>query len=250
MLKIFPIPAFEDNYIWVLQKQGNAFIVDPGDAAPVLNILRQYELNMAGILITHHHHDHIDGVARLLDEQNVPVYAPSYGKYPFATIPVKEGDIVTLNEIQTSFRIMWLPGHTQDHIAYVNSQYLFSGDVLFGAGCGRLLDGTATQMFNSLQRIKLLPPNTLVFCTHEYTLKNIAFACTLESHNQALMQRKQEVQALRHNHLPSLPSTIQLELDTNPFLRCDQTEIIHNSGLIYPNQLEVFTKIREMRNHY
>ncbi len=250
MLKIFPVLAFKDNYIWVLQNQGNAIIVDPGDATPVLNILRQYELNMAGILITHHHYDHIDGVAQLLNYQHVPVYAPCYHTFPFTTVPLKDGDVVELPAIQQSFNIMWLPGHTLDQIAYLNSNSLFCGDVLFGAGCGRLLGGTAAQMFDSLQKIKQLPPTTQVFCTHEYTAHNIGFALTLEPNNLALIKRKLTVEQLRQARQPSLPSTIALEIETNPFLRCHMPEIIKNSGSESHHALDVFTKIRELRNHY
>jgi hydroxyacylglutathione hydrolase len=249
-IKIIPIPAFEDNYIWLLHNSRHAVVVDPGDAAPVMDYLAKHDLTLSAILITHHHSDHIDGVPSLLAYRAVPVYAPSYENYAFAHIPLAESDEITLPEIAQTFRVMWLPGHTLDHIAYANDDYLFCGDVLFGAGCGRLFEGTPSQLFKSLNRLKALKGNTKVFCTHEYTAKNIAFAQTLEPENADLMARKQRVQTLRNKHLPSLPSTIALELQTNPFLRCEQASIIKNSHAENSDELSVFTAIRSLRNHY
>ncbi len=250
MLDIIPIPALDDNYIWLLHNTRHAVVVDPGDAAPVIKTLKKFELNLAAILITHHHSDHIDGVKALFAHQAAPVFAPQYEHFEFAHTQLVEGDEITLPEIAQSFRIMWLPGHTLGHIAYVNDEYLFCGDTLFGAGCGRLFEGTPKQMLHSLQRLKALNPSTKVFCTHEYTAKNIAFALTLEPDNADLVQRKQLVQALRVQNLPSLPSTIALELETNPFLRCNQTTIIKNARVENNDELAVFTTLRSLRNHY
>jgi hydroxyacylglutathione hydrolase len=145
---------------------------------------------------------------------------------------------------------MWTPGHTLDHIVYYNENYLFCGDTLFSAGCGRLFEGTAQQMLDSLNKIKSLPLNTQVFCTHEYTLVNIAFALTLDPNNSKLKERKQQVENLRHAHLASLPTTLALEVDINPFLRCSQPDIIQNSGIKSDSELEVFSSIRQLRNNY
>jgi hydroxyacylglutathione hydrolase len=250
MLNIIPIPAFDDNYIWLLHNARYAVVVDPGDAQPVIAALKKLELTLTAILITHHHSDHIDGVNALLDYQAVPVYAPKYEQFDFSHIQLAEGDEISLAEIAQTFRIMWLPGHTLGHIAYVNGDYLLCGDTLFGAGCGRLFEGTPAQMLHSLQRLKTLKPSTKVFCTHEYTAKNIAFALTLEPDNENLMTRKQQVQALRTQHLPSLPSTIELELQTNPFLRCQQATIIKNLQTKNKDELTIFTALRILRNHY
>lgn len=247
---IWPIPAFDDNYIWLLQFGSAAVVVDPGDAKPVLAALAQHGLTLSAILITHHHQDHIGGVNDLLTQHDVPVYAPYYGSYPFATVPLKEGDQITLSAIAQRFDIMWLPGHTLDHIAYVNQDYLFCGDTLFGAGCGRLFEGTPAQMLASLNRLKQLPATTLVFCTHEYTLKNIAFALTLEPDNAALIARNSHSAALRAQGLPTLPSSISAELATNPFLRCDSAAIMANSQAKSSLAIDVFTAIRQLRNHY
>ncbi len=255
MLNIIPIPAFADNYIWLLHNGQNAVVVDPGDATPVIATLHALKLNLSAVLITHHHSDHIDGVASLLahqalKHQPVPVYAPQYETFDFAHIKLAEGDEITLPEIAQSFRVMWLPGHTLGHIAYVNDETLLCGDTLFGAGCGRLFEGTPAQMLTSLQRLKLLNLATKVYCTHEYTAKNIAFALTLEPDNDDLIVRQQQVQALRAQNLPSLPSNINLELKTNPFLRCTQAAIIHHSKAQKTDELSVFSAIRMLRNHY
>lgn len=250
LLAIQPIPAFSDNYIWLLPYGRNAVVVDPGDAAPVLKTLAALELNLAAILITHHHDDHIGGVPTLLAQYPVTVYAPQYQSFDFPHQAVKAGDTIELPAIASTFQVMHLPGHTLDHIAYVNARYLFCGDVLFSAGCGRLFEGTAEQMLQSLQQLKRLPLATQVFCAHEYTAKNIAFALSLDPENSALINRAAEVTALRQQSRPSLPSTIDLELRTNPFLRCQQASIIKNSQAKNVDELSVFSAIRTLRNHY
>lgn len=250
MITIFPIPAFEDNYIWVLQHGRNVVVVDPGDAAPVLQTLHAHKLVLSAILITHHHSDHIGGVASLLEHHAVPVYAPAYGDYAFAYTPVKEGDRITLPAIAQTFDVLWLPGHTLDHIAYVSDQHIFCGDVLFGAGCGRLFEGSPEQMLHSLNRIKQLPVNTQIFCTHEYTLTNIAFARCLEPNNVRLAQRQAHVHALRQRNTPSLPSTLEEEIATNPFLRCLEADIQQHFKMQNASEIEIFTRMRQLRNHY
>jgi hydroxyacylglutathione hydrolase len=250
MLNIIPIPAFEDNYIWLLHQHGYAVVVDPGDATPVIATLQRLNLTLAAILITHHHNDHIGGVDDLLCFQPAPVYAPGYENFNFEHIKLAEGDAIDLPEIGLSLQVMWLPGHTLGHIAYVNDDYLFCGDTLFGAGCGRLFEGTPAQMLQSLERLKKLNINTQVFCTHEYTAKNIAFARTLEPDNKDLQTRASAVKLLRQRQLPTLPSNIALELATNPFLRCNQASIIKNSNALHQDELSVFSAIRTLRNHY
>ena len=250
MLKIIPIPAFDDNYIWLLHNESHAIVIDPGDAIPVIDFLHKHHLKLNAILITHQHADHIGGVHQLLEHYNVPVYAPQYEAFTFAHIAVGENAVVSLPEIDLSMRVMWVPGHTLGHIVYYNDDYLFCGDTLFSAGCGRLFEGTPAQMLHSLNRLKQLNAATKVFCTHEYTAKNVAFALTLEPNNAALLNRQIEVQQLRQQQLPTVPSTIQLELATNPFLRCSQTEIWQNSQAQNNQELSVFTAIRALRNHY
>lgn len=250
-LQIIPIPAFNDNYIWLIHNGQNAVIVDPGDAVPVIATLSELNLNLSTILITHHHHDHIGGVHALMQRYpEARIYAPLHEKYDFPHQPVSEPNSIALPELDLQLSVIDLPGHTLGHIAYYTKDLLFCGDTLFGAGCGRLFEGTAEQLYDSLQKLAQLPAETKVYCTHEYTLHNINFALTLEPNNPALIQRKQQTQALRNALLPSLPSTLALELKTNPFLRCNSPEISHTlkRGNLPP--LEVFRTIREMRNHY
>lgn len=252
-LQIIPISAFLDNYIWLIHNGKEATVVDPGDAAPVIAALQRLNLTLTHILITHHHHDHIDGVDALL--KNYPaavVYAPKHEQYAFAHTAVSAPESIHIADLNLAFSVIDVPGHTLGHIAYYASQpaLLFCGDTLFGAGCGRLFEGTPAQMVDSLQKLATLPPTTPVYCTHEYTLQNIHFALSLEPHNQALADRLQHTQALRALHLPSLPSTIALELATNPFLRCHSHEIKTSIQLINASEITIFSKIRELKNHY
>jgi len=248
LLEIIPIPAFKDNYIWVLRSGNHAVVVDPGDAQRVIETLKKLSLNLTAILITHHHSDHIDGVEALLAYQNVPVYAPKLERYKFPHIAVDDLATVKLTEIQQTFTVLSIPGHTLGHIAYYNENALFCGDTLFGAGCGRLFEGTPAQMLQSLERLARLPVDTKVYCTHEYTMHNIDFALSIEPNNADLIQRQQDSRALLMRGLPTLPSSIKLELKTNPFLRCNNSSIKINSNSDNNDTLSVFTRIRQMRN--
>lgn len=251
MLQIIPIPAFKDNYIWLLHNGTHAVVVDPGDANPVIAALSDLNLQLIGILVTHHHSDHIGGVDDLLTRYpGITIYAPKHERYSFKHVAVSEPDQIYLVELNLSLNVIDLPGHTLGHIAYYTEGMLFCGDTLFGAGCGRLFEGSAEQLYHSLQKLAQLPVNTKVYCTHEYTLHNIRFALTLEPGNQVLQQRKYDTEVLRDAALPSLPSNIQLELDTNPFLRCFSSEIRSIVQLQAAQPVEVFRTIREMRNHY
>ena len=250
-IQIIPIPAFKDNYIWLLHNGIQATIVDPGDASPVIAVLHQLNLSLSTILVTHHHHDHIGGVHTLIQHYpDVTIYAPQYEEYDFRHHAVSEPDTVCLPDFGLQFAVIDLPGHTLGHIAYYTEDILFCGDTLFGAGCGRLFEGTPEQMYHSLQKLARLPADTKVYCTHEYTLHNINFALTLEPNNAALIQRKLDTKNLRNKLQPSLPSTLSLELATNPFLRCSNTDISESLQLENTPPLEVFRTIREMRNHY
>lgn len=251
MLEILPIPAFEDNYIWLINNGRHAVAVDPGDATPVIRQLEQSRLELDAILITHHHYDHIDGVAELVSKYGVPVYAPAKETYDFAHIPVIEGQKVILQQLNLTLNVIEVPGHTLGHIAYYAHPLLFCGDTLFSCGCGRLREGTAEQLYHSLQRLALLPPDTEVYCTHEYTETNIGFALKLDPHNPALLQRQQEVNDCRKANRPSLPTTIGQELQTNPFLRC-HTGVIRQAANRpeHASEIEIFSIIRNLRNHY
>ena len=250
ILQISPIPAFEDNYIWLLRCGSHAVVVDPGDSVPVIEALKTLSLTLDAILITHHHSDHIGGVSELLERWPAKVYAPKRGSYAFPHTAVAENDVVKLDTINLSLSVMEVPGHTLDHAAYYGANYLFCGDTLFGAGCGRLFEGTPVQMYNSLQRLAELPKETAVYCTHEYTEHNLRFARTLDVNNPALAARQAAAATIRAVNQPTLPSSIGLELATNPFLRCDTNAIQLASSAKSTNPVEVFAAIREMRNHY
>jgi len=254
-LQIIPVPAFNDNYIWLIHNGVKAVAIDPGDAVPLLSVLNAQSLELEAILITHHHQDHIGGVDALLSKfPYVQVFAPRLERYHFRHVPVSEPDKFRCTGWLTEIKVLDVPGHTLGHIAFymehAGKKWLFCGDTLFGAGCGRLFEGTPSQMLASLQKLAALPPETQVFCTHEYTLQNIDFALSIEPDNEALARRQQETAAMRKAQLPSLPSTIALELATNPFLRCESKQIQLSTHL--PNQplLQVFTKVRELRNSY
>lgn len=251
MLEIIPIPAFQDNYIWLLKRGAHAAVVDPGDAAPVIATLKDLSLTLDAILITHHHSDHIGGVAELLKHwPKTNVYAPKREQYNFPHQAVGESDVVQLKTLNLDLTVMETPGHTLGHVVYYGANMLFCGDTLFGAGCGRLFEGTPEQMYHSLQRLAKLPKNTAVYCTHEYTEHNLRFARSLDLGNAALAMRQVDAAALRLAGKPTLPSNIGLELETNPFLRCHTAAIQLASSANNTNSLAVFAAIREMRNHY
>jgi len=224
-IRITPIPAFHDNYIWLLERDNHAVVVDPGDADPVLRVLAQGPYELDAILLTHHHPDHVGGVADLLAAHRAPVFGPA--RSPFSRIDQRlcEGDRVDL--LGQHFSVLEVPGHTLDHIAYWCAELgaLFCGDTLFACGCGRLFEGTAAQMFASLSKIAQLPEHTKVYCAHEYTSANIRFALTVEPANPDLVRRGQTCAEARAHGRPTVPSTLALEKATNPFLRCAQTTV-------------------------
>jgi hydroxyacylglutathione hydrolase len=222
MLRVSPIPAFKDNYIWMLQEDGGdtAVVVDPGDAAPVLDRLRAAGLTLAAVLVTHHHRDHTGGIAELKRHGTLPVYAPALEHIPERTLPVRGGDAIAIKPLSLSFQAVSVPGHTAGAIAYYGHGLLFSGDTLFTGGCGRLFEGTAEQMYHSLTTLAALPPDTLVYCGHEYTLSNLEFASRVEPGNADVGQRLDQVRARRARGEPTVPASLGEERRTNPFLRC------------------------------
>lgn len=252
-IEIIPLSAFSDNYLWLIHNGKHALIVDPGDAEVVQSALKAYNLELDAILLTHHHADHTGGAASLQAYWQCPVYAPNAEHPAYAALnstPVQNGEAIRFKHFDSlTCQILALPGHTLDHIAYyINQHHLFSGDVLFGAGCGRLFEGTPIQMFASLQTIASLPLDTLIYPAHEYTTHNIAFALTVEPANSRLQQRAQETKLLRAHQRPTLPTTVALELATNPFLRCDALSNLPSfKGC---QAIEIFTELRERRNHF
>jgi len=253
-LTVVPVPAFKDNYIWLMRNQRYAAVVDPGDAVPVLAYLRREKLELAAILNTHHHADHVGGNAGLLREFRVPVYGPRNESIPEVTHPLGEGDRVDLPPLGVEFEVLDIPGHTAGHIAYYGANLLFCGDTLFACGCGKLFEGTAQQMYSSLQKLANLPDATLLYCGHEYTLANIQFAKAADPHNAALLKLEANVRQLRELGMPTLPSDLGLEKATNPFLRCNKPEIVRSAsavtGKALTDPVSVFAAIREWKNNF
>ncbi|UXI69620.1 hydroxyacylglutathione hydrolase [Tahibacter amnicola] len=227
VLRLISIPAFDDNYFWLAtDAAGNALAIDPGADEPVTAALAQHGLTLRAILVTHHHHDHIGGVASLRLRFQVPVFAPPDSRIPDATHPVADGDLLEFIEPGCAIRVIGTPGHTSSHVSYHTTGAVFCGDTLFSVGCGRLFEGTPEQMLASLDTLAALPDDTQVYCAHEYTLANCAFAASVDPDNPALAQRIAEVRARRARLESTVPSSIGLERATNPFLRVDAPGIV------------------------
>lgn len=253
-LVVHIIPAFIDNYIWLFHPEGDdqAYVVDPGDAVPVLKALNTLDLSLKGILITHHHPDHVGGINQLLQSYSVPVYGPK--GISQVTTTMNDGDTLTVaNQV---FDILAIPGHTLDHIAYFSASepLVFCGDTLFSNGCGRLFEGTPEQMWKSLSRLSSLPDETKVYCAHEYTEANTHFALAVEPENEALQQRAKEIEILRKQNRPTVPSTIEKERATNPFLRTNQRNIQETSkqhdNVSTLSETETFAAIRRWKDRF
>lgn len=257
-LRILPIPAFNDNYIWLLydSQPGPCIIVDPGDAGPVFETLKRLKLYPAAILITHHHPDHTGGVSAITDQWPVPVYGPQHEAQSLISHPLTEADSVIVPELDAEFTILDIPGHTLGHIAFLLKTPLsiFCGDALFLSGCGRLFEGTPEQMLTSLNKIKALPDKTAICCGHEYTLSNLAFARTVEPDNQALKAYEQRVRTLRESQQPSVPGKLYDEKRFNPFLRTDEASIklsVQNKTKEdCLNSLTTFTLLRKWKDRF
>lgn len=214
-LSIKPIKSFTDNYIWMIKKNKDVVVVDPGDAIPVLNFLKEKNLNLKSILITHKHSDHIGGIEDLLSHYpNIKIYGPK-NNFNFIYTIVNNDELLKINELNIEFRVIATPGHTLDHVVFADQDHLFCGDTLFGCGCGKLFEGSYSQMHSSLKTLSKLPPSIKVYCAHEYTKKNIEFALTQDKDNQYLIDRKRNLIGKDI----TLPSTLGEELKTNPFLR-------------------------------
>lgn len=249
MLEISFIPAFKDNYIWLLRCGDRAVVVDPGDAVPVLKRLQADGLKLEAIFVTHHHADHQGGVADLIEQWPVPVFGPAKESITGCTQRLSGGEGIEV--LGQGFEVLAVPGHTAGHIAYQMAGAVFCGDTLFGAGCGRLFEGTPAQMFESLATLAALSDDTLIYCAHEYTEANLRFAAAVEPDNAAIQRRMAGVGERRRVGLPTVPSTLAEEKATNPFLRCAEPAVVsaarrHNAGADDP--VSVFAAIREWKN--
>lgn len=253
---IFALPVFKDNYIWMIHNTANntAIAVDPGDASPVLRFLNDSNATLDAILITHHHRDHTGGIAQLKAHTDATVFGPVSPAIRGFDIAIDHPIRIDRPNMQLSFEVIMLPGHTLDHIGYTTDQVVFCGDTLFSAGCGRLFEGTPQMMYKSLAALAALPDPTLVYCTHEYTLANLQFAATVEPKNNEIKQYLKLVADKRKNLINTLPSNIQLEKQINPFLRCHipsvQRAAEHYCGHPLTNATAVFQVLREWKDHF
>lgn len=226
-LDISAIPAFSDNYIWLLRRDGAACaVVDPGDHRPVLEVLRAAGLDLSYVLLTHHHWDHAGGVPGLLEHYDAQVYGPVDERLDDWCTPCREGDVVELEALGLRFGVLDIPAHTRSHIAFHGHGLVFSGDTLFSIGCGRLFEGTPEQMQEAMDKLSALPPDTQVYCGHEYTQSNCAFALQVEPDNPDLQRRAEEVAHLRRDGNVTLPSTIAAERAANPFMRTREPAVV------------------------
>ncbi|RUO28828.1 hydroxyacylglutathione hydrolase [Aliidiomarina sedimenti] len=254
-MQLHAIRAFDDNYIWLIDASDDKHcaVVDPGQAAPVLEYLDKHQLTLSAILITHHHHDHTGGIDELVARFDCPVFGP-HNSIAGITHRLEDGDTIKVPDLPLELAVLACPGHTLDHIAFYAEPWLFCGDTLFSAGCGRMFEGEPNQFFSSLQRFRQLPEDTLVYCAHEYTAANLAFAKAVEPDNRMLDKHSQWVQKKRQQDMPTLPSTLALEAEINPFLRChlqsvkDAAQIHAQTSLSDP--VEVFACLRNWKDNF
>ncbi|MBK8120441.1 MAG: hydroxyacylglutathione hydrolase [Sulfuritalea sp.] len=259
MIEIRFLHAFNDNYIWLLHARGCVAVVDPGDAVPVLDYLERSGDRLCAILATHHHGDHVGGVEEILARFPVPVFGPALENIPGVSHPLAGGERIEVPQIGLELKVISVPGHTRGHIAYYGPSLgsdgaVFCGDTLFGAGCGRLFEGTPAQMQESLARLAALPASTLVYCAHEYTQSNLRFALAVEPNSIAVQRRCEEVDELRAAGCATIPTSIQAELETNPFLRWDEPVVraaaASRLGHVPVDAVETFAAIREWKNRF
>ena len=259
MIQISALPAFTDNYIWLLQdhRSQRCAVVDPGDAAPVQAWLTAHPgWVLSDILITHHHFDHVGGVEQLFNATGAKVWGPALENIPARHVALNDNDRITVLGLE--FEVFLVPGHTLGHIAYVHNTpstpFVFSGDTLFAAGCGRLFEGTPEQMHHSLSRLAALPAQTLIYCTHEYTLSNLRFAQAVEPENRDITARVEQVTQWRAEGRISLPSNVALEQRTNPFLRVNETSVKEKAdernGTLNSSPSAIFASLRAWKDKF
>ena len=253
MLSVEPIKAYTDNYIWLVSTNEGSIVVDPGESKEILNLIDNNKIDLKGVLITHHHYDHTNGLLDLTNKMNLEVYGPK--KIEGINNIVKESDKFSL--IGIDFEVIEIPGHTLDHLAFYSSNnkdpILFCGDTLFAGGCGRVFEGTFEQMFKSLKKISNYPKETKIFCGHEYTLSNLKFALEVDEDNKQLADEYINVKKLISSDIPSLPTNLNKELKLNPFLRCNEINIknkVIDKFDIIDDELEIFTALRKWKDNF
>ena len=253
MLSVEPIKAYTDNYIWLVSTNEGSIVVDPGESKEILNLIDANEIDLKGVLITHHHYDHTNGLLDLTNKMNLEVYGPK--KIEGINNIVKESDKFSL--IGIDFEVIEIPGHTLDHLAFYSSNnkdpILFCGDTLFAGGCGRVFEGTFEQMFKSLKKISNYPKETKIFCGHEYTLSNLKFALEADEDNKQLADEYINIKKLISSDIPSLPTNLNKELKVNPFLRCNEINIknkVIDKFDIIDDELEIFTALRKWKDNF
>ncbi|GAP34625.1 hydroxyacylglutathione hydrolase [Piscinibacter sakaiensis] len=255
-MNLVALPAFTDNYVWLLHDGHQGIVVDPGDAAVVVDALKALGLALRGILVTHHHGDHVGGLSALAPVLDGPVYAPATERIPGPVVPVRGGERIEL--LGLGFEVIDVPGHTAGHVAYLHrpageAPILFCGDTLFSGGCGRLFEGTPAQMHASLTTLAALPGETRVCCAHEYTLANLRFAVDVEPRNPALHDYVARCRSLREQGRPTLPGSIATERAINPFLRCAEPDVVQSAlthGAASPAPVDVFAALRSWKNDH
>lgn len=254
MLSVEPIKAFTDNYIWLVSTNEGSIVIDPGESKNIQKLIDNKTIDLKGILITHHHYDHTNGLSELVKINELEVYGPVNN---IDGINHRLNDKDKISIIGIDFDVMSIPGHTLDHIGFysanANNPILFCGDTLFAGGCGKIFEGTYEQMFHALKKITKLPTNTNIYCGHEYTLSNLKFALEADNTNKELIEEFKKVENKINSNIPSLPTTLDKELKVNPFLRCDNINIqnkIIEKFKVSNNELEVFTALRKWKDNF
>lgn len=253
-LMLEPLPAFRDNYIWLLAKDSNAVAIDPGESAPVQHALTSLQLQLAAILITHHHADHTGAAAALARQYTCPVFGPANEVIQAVDRPLREGQTAEIPELQAQFSVLDIPGHTAGHIAYYGHNIVFCGDTLFSAGCGRLFEGSPAQMSRSLEKLAALPDTTAICCGHEYTLANLKFAAAVEPANREILDYAEEAADKHKRGRPTLPTSLARERCVNPFLRCLEQPVREaaerHAGQTLRDATEVFAVLRRWKDNF